>query len=124
CELTLRFEPDGRVRYRVVLDPHDTTVYVPSIKMRAETARGRVVFEDDVLTLENVRGLSAGGDLKVGSTMDFHGGGSVLRFAIEANALNPRLLPSSWSVPALDGKVNGRADLEVTIRDGRTTTRG
>lgn len=124
CELTLRFEPDGHVRYRVVLDPHDTKVHVTSINLRAETARGRVVVEDDVLTLENVRGLAAGGDLKVGSTMDFRGGASLLRFSIEANVLNPGLLPKSWAVPALPGQVSGKADLEVFVENGRSTTRG
>jgi hypothetical protein len=83
-----------------------------------------VVFEDDVLTLENVRGLSSGGNLKVGSTMDFRGGASMLRFTIEADAFNPRLLPASWSVPAIDGQVNGRAEIEVSIRDGRTSVGG
>jgi hypothetical protein len=124
CELTLRFEPDGHVRYRVVLAPHDTKVHVTSIDLRAEAARGRVVVEDDVLTLENVRGLAAGGDLRVGSTMDFRGGASLLRFAIEANVLNPGLLPKRWTVPPLPGQVSGKADLELYIRDGQTTTRG
>ncbi len=124
CELTLRFEPGRPVHYRVVLDPRNTKVYVPSIKMRANGAQGRVVFEDNVLTLEKVRGLSAGGDLRVGSTMDFRGPGSVLRFGIEADGLRLRGLPVMWRVPAVEGQVSGRADLEVAIRDGHTTTRG
>jgi hypothetical protein len=124
CELTLRFEPDGHVRYRAVLDPHDTKVHVTSIALRADSARGRVVVEDEVLTLEDVRGRAAGGALIVGSTMDFRTLPRSLRFAIEATALNPRLLPPSWRVPALEGQVTGRADLEVLTGTGPAVTRG
>jgi hypothetical protein len=124
CELTLRFEPGGHVRYRAVLDPHDTKVHVTSIDLRAEKAQGRVVVEDGVVTLENVRGRAAGGAVTVGSTMDFRGGQSVLRYAVEVSEVIPRLLPKRWPVPPLGGQVNGRADLVVTVRDGRATTRG
>src|SRR5207302_765694 len=93
CEVTLTFVPDPpgaaggrRVRYRVDLSPHDTTVYVPSIDLRATAARGRVVIEDDLLTLSGVRGSAAGGELRVGSTMDFRTPGhSVMRFAVETS---------------------------------------
>jgi hypothetical protein len=114
-----------RTHYRVVLDPTNTKVCVPIIHLAAEAARGRVVVEDDVVTLEGVRGLAAGGELRVGSHMDFTGDPQVLKFGIEAQALNPRRLPDSWQVPAVEGKVSGRADLEVVIRAGhRTAARG
>jgi hypothetical protein len=118
CEVTLRFVPGDRVKYKVDLHPHNTKVYVPSIDMRSEAALGQVVIEDDVLTLKDVRGQSSGGEVRVNSTMDFRGTDHALRFAVETSAINPRLLPASWHVPALQGKVEGKADLELTIRDG------
>jgi hypothetical protein len=124
CELTLRFEPHDRVRYRVDLHPRNTRVVVRAIDLTAEPAQGRVLVEDGVVTLEDVRGRAAGGNLHVGSVMDFRGPGSVLRFSVNADQLVPRRLPETWRVPRLDGQVSGRADLEVTIRDGRTTTSG
>jgi hypothetical protein len=124
CELTLRFERTGHVRYRVVLNPRNTKVHVRAIDLRAETARGRVMVEDDVVTLEDVRGLAGGGNLRVGSTMDFRGETDRLHFAIEADALRPRLLPERWRVPAVDGQVSGRAALDLHILNGRVTTSG
>jgi hypothetical protein len=125
CELTLRFEPGApRPHYRVELAPTDTRVHVTAIDLTAEAARGRVIVEDDVVTLETVRGLAAGGDLRVGSTMDFRGEPDVLKFAVEADVLNPRRMPARWNVPPLPGQVAGRADLEVLIHNGRATTRG
>jgi hypothetical protein len=124
CALTLRFEPNGRVRYQADLHPHDTRVTVRAIDLTAAPARGRVLVEDGVVTLEDVRGQAAGGDVKVGSVMDFRSAASVLRFTVEAGQVALRRLPEAWRVPRLDGQVSGRADLELTIRGGRTTTRG
>ena len=42
------------------------------------------VIADDVLTLENVRGNSSGGELKLRSLMDFRGAASIMKFSIEA----------------------------------------
>ena len=61
-----------RTHYRVVLDPKDTKVYVPIIRLAADGASGRVIVEDDVVTLERVRGLSAGGDLRVALQQSQH----------------------------------------------------
>jgi hypothetical protein len=126
CEVVVHLGGGApRTHYRVVLDPTNTKVYVPIIHLSAEAARGRVVVEDDVVTLEGIRGLAAGGDLRIGSRMDFTGDAHVLKFTIEAQALNPRRLPESWQIPAVEGKVSGRADLEVITRAGhRTAARG
>lgn len=125
CEVTLRFVPGDRVKYKVDLHPRNTKVFVPSIDFRADSAVGRVVVEDDVLTLSGVKGDASGGQVRLGSTMDFRRAESVLRFAVETDKINPRFLPASWRVPALQGQVDGKADLELTLRDGRLVgTRG
>jgi hypothetical protein len=125
CEVDLRFPPDGPVRYRVELHPHDTRVTVRAIDLTAYPARGRVLVEDGVVTLEDVRGTAAGGDVAVGSVMDFRSPvASVLRFTVDAGRVGLKRLPESWRAPRMDGEVAGRADLELTIRGGRATTRG
>jgi hypothetical protein len=126
CEVRVRLGGGApRTHYRVVLDPKDTKVYVPIIRLAAEGASGRVIVEDDVVTLERVRGLSAGGDLRVGSRMDFNGEPNSLKFSIEASGMNLKRLPESWQVPALEGKVSGKAELELLTRSGhRTAARG
>lgn len=117
-EVTLRFVPGDRVKYKVDCSPRNTKVYVPSIDFHADAALGRVVIEDDVLTLTGVKGNSSGGEVRLGSTMDFRGPGSVLRFVVDASNINPRFLPETWRVPAIQGSVDGKADLELTLRDG------
>jgi hypothetical protein len=125
CEVTLRFEQD-RVHYRVDLSPRDTAVYVPCIALRANGANGRVLIEDDVLTLNNVRGGAGGGEIRLASTMDFRKPDvNVLRFGIGVSRINPRMMPESWEVPNWDGQLEGKADIELTLRDGYiVNTRG
>jgi hypothetical protein len=125
CEVILRFNEE-RVHYRVDLSPVDTTVYVPCISLRAAGANGRVLIEDDILTLSNVRGGAGGGEIRLASTMDFRNPDfSVLRFGIGVSRINPRLVPESWGVPNWDGQLEGKADIELTLRDGYVVnTRG
>jgi hypothetical protein len=126
CEVTLRFVPGEPVHYKADLSPRNTTVRVPVIDLQATGANGRVVIEDNILTLTNIRGSTGGGDLRVGSTMDFRVPGShVERYTIEVSRLNPRLLPATWQVPALGSEIAGKADLELTFRAGiLVNTRG
>jgi hypothetical protein len=126
CEVLVRLGGGSpRTHYRVVLDPKDTKVFVPIIRLSADGASGRVIVEDDVVTLERVRGLSAGGDLRVGSRMDFASEPHSLKFSIEAAGMHLKRLPDSWQVPALEGKVSGKAELELLTREGhRTAARG
>src|SRR5439155_18619514 len=125
CEIAVQFNPmpNPPVNYRVALEPKNTKVYVRAIDLRANDALGQVVIADDVLTLENVRGKSAGGDLKVRSLMDFRGI-TVMKFAIEAGRLNLTQLPASWAVPALKGQLTGKAELEVACKPTGTTVKG
>jgi hypothetical protein len=126
CELTLRFVPGEPVHYRADLSPHDTAVYVPSISLRAAGASGRVVVDDNYLTLTDVRGTAAGGEVRVDSKMDFRTPGmSVLGFGILVNRVTPRLLPETWQAPHVEGQIEGKADIELTLRDGALpVTRG
>jgi hypothetical protein len=122
CDVLVRLGGGApRTHYRVVLDPKDTKVYVPSIRLAADGAAGRVIVEDDVVTLERVRGLSSGGDLRVASRMDFTGETNVLKFSIEAGGMHLRRLPETWKVPALEGRVSGKAELELQTRAGHRT---
>jgi hypothetical protein len=122
CEVLVRLGGGGpRTHYRVVLDPKDTKVFVPIVRLTADGAAGRVIVEDDVVTLERVRGLSAGGELRVGSRMDFTGETNSLKFSIEAAGMHLKQLPESWKVPAVAGKVSGKAELELLTRAGYRT---
>jgi hypothetical protein len=124
CEVALLFNPVSPVNYRVSLEPRNTKVFVRSIELRAEAAEGSLVIADNILTLENVRGKSANGELKLRSIMDFTGLASIMKFSLEASLLNLTQLPFRWGVPALRGDLNGKAELVVTSAVEGTTVKG
>jgi hypothetical protein len=124
CELALQFNESSPMNYRVTLEPRNTKVYVRAIDLRSSEASGKVVVADDILTLENVRGHAAGGELKLRSIMDFRGLDTIMKFTVEAGLLNLMELPHAWGAPALKGELNGKADLEVTSKNGRSIVRG
>lgn len=127
-DLALQFGGSGggpAVRYRVALSPHKTTVRVPSIDLTTRDTNGKAVVEDGVVTLNDVRGETAGGALHlVKSDMDFRGDGSKLRFVIGAERLVLRELPAKWGLPKWDGRMTGRADLTLDIKGGQVRTSG
>jgi hypothetical protein len=124
CEVAILFNPSSPVNYRVSLEPRNTRVFVRSIELRAEAAEGSLVIADGILTLENVRGRSANGELKLRSIMDFTGLASIMRFSLDAALLNLTQLPVKWGVPALRGELNGKAELVVTSAVDGTTVKG
>ena len=48
-------------------------------------------------------------------------GHSGCKFSVEATGLHLQRLPESWQVPAVAGRVSGKAELEVVCRAGRRT---
>jgi hypothetical protein len=124
CEVAVQFNAVPPLNYSVKLEPRNTRVFVSSIELRAEAARGTVEIADDVLTLENVRGNTSGGELKLRSRMDFRGVASIMQFSIEAGLLSLAQLPVHWGVPALKGNLSGKAELEVTSQVGGTIVKG
>jgi hypothetical protein len=127
-DLALQFGGSGdgpAVRYRVALAPRDMTVRVPTIGLTTRDTSGKAQVEDGVVTLTDVFGKAASGSLHVvKSVMDFRGEGSEFRFNISADRLVLRELPAKWGLPALDGRMSGRADLTITVHNGQVKTSG
>jgi uncharacterized protein involved in outer membrane biogenesis len=119
--------PGGKpvVHYRIELEPRNTTVYIPCIKLHAEQASGKVVIEDKVVTLIGVQGRSADGEIKTDAVLDFRPADSKLSFKIDVQGLVLHGLPKTWKVPAgIDGKLTGHADLQVTVVKGKARPQG
>jgi hypothetical protein len=111
----------AKTSYRVVLTPVDTAVYVPSIDLHAAAAAGHVVVEDGLVTLRDVRGRVAEGELHVmAAELDFRPPNmSILKFELDATRLLLKALPSSWRLPPrLGGRLSGKATLVVRIVEG------
>jgi translocation and assembly module TamB len=114
-------------RYRVELDPRDTTVQVPAIDLDATAASGRVIVEGLVVKLSNVQGKAFGGTIKTNADLDFGGKITDLKFSkVEVQGLDMRRLPKSWGLPTqFEGELKGSAWLEVLLEKGqKPLTRG
>jgi len=125
-EITLRLDPDeSAVHYRVVLNPRQTKVHVGSIDLNAEDAAGEVIIEDGMVQLQGVVGKTADGEIKVNSEMDFRGEASMLHFDVDVENLDVRQLPPQWRLPReIEGRLTGKADLQITVADGQVQFAG
>ncbi|HET6573099.1 MAG TPA: hypothetical protein VFG68_05825, partial [Fimbriiglobus sp.] len=120
CAVHVTRRPDKSVGYRVELDPQDTHLTVPPIDLTIIETSGKVVVEDQVVTLTDVAGKTAGGTLRVDSKLDFASTPSVLTFDVKARGLNIPQLPKDWGLPPLDaGRLEGGADLKLVVKDGK-----
>ncbi len=70
------------VHYRVEIAPRDARVQVPSIDLSATEAHGKAVIADEVVTLDDVQGKIAGGEITTSGNLDFRGDTSHLAFKV------------------------------------------
>src|SRR5262249_48377371 len=99
-DFTLSFGTGGEdVHYKVVTQPRQTKVFIPSIDLRAEDARGKVEVEDEVVRLRDVEGKAADGNLKVHGDLDFSTTPYRLVLHVDADKLHIDKLPKSWGLP-------------------------
>ena len=123
ARLELTFDPKTeQVTYRVSLEPTRTTVDVPSIGLDVTEATGGLVAEAGVVTLSDVRGKAADGEVRLDSRMDFSGKTDVLRFMADLTDMDVRKLPKLWRLPpGLDGRLSGKVEFTVTLPPGGGT---
>jgi hypothetical protein len=104
--------------YRVALQPTRTTVDVPSIGLTFANANGQLVAEEGVVSLTDVRGSSADGEVRLDSRMDFAGKDDVLRFNTDLIKMDVQKLPRAWRLPPqIDGRLSGKVAFNVIIPD-------
>src|SRR5204863_5730561 len=110
-ELTLSYDPQGpAVHYRVALDPEHTRLHVTAIDLPADQASGKVVIEDGVVHLTDVRGDTADGSIHNDGMLNFRSHPTKLHFDLTAERLDLRRLPHKWPLPpAVDGRLSGKA---------------
>lgn len=127
-DMTLRW--DGGPHHRIALDITEAALDVPSIDLHTFPTRGHVLIEDRLVTLTDVRGRSADGDIRTDGDLDFRDPTSLLCFQIDVARLRLSGLPRSWLARAgaaarrIDGRLSGHADLEVRIVNGRAQPSG
>ena len=109
ARLELTFDTlTAHVAYRMTMEPTQTSVRVPSIGLEFTNASGGLVAEGAVVTLSDVRGKAADGEVRLDSQMDFSGPDSVLRFTADLIDMEVRKLPKLWRLPPeLEGRLSG-----------------
>jgi hypothetical protein len=119
--------PTEKVNYRVVMNPTKTSIQVPIIDLHFDNASGQVIAEGTTLTLDGVRGESAGGTIYLDSKMDFGNKAyDDLRFSTKLQGLDVRRMPKTWRLPAeLEGSLTGNLEFGVRIpQSGGVETNG
>jgi hypothetical protein len=107
-----------RVSYRLALEPTGTTVTIPSIGLHFTDATGTLGAQGAVVTLTDVTGTAAGGQVRLDSRMDFGGSADSLRFLADLTDMDVKALPPAWRVPPqLDGRLTGKLQFHVTLPD-------
>jgi translocation and assembly module TamB len=115
------------VHYRVALKPENTRVRIASIDLDADGARGAVVVEDGKVSLRDMVGRTAGGEIATDADFDFTTPVYRLHFnPIRVRGARLKDLPPKWlpeRVVRLGGVLTGAARLEVVIdKDGVRTS--
>ena len=59
------------MHYDIVLEPRTMTVSSPAIQLAAEKAQGKIIVQDDIITLAEVQGRVADGEMQVAGKVDF-----------------------------------------------------
>ncbi len=118
---------DVGVHYRVEADPSGVRVSVPPADLTVTGIAGVLVMDDGVLTLRDLHGQTAGGELRADGVLDLKSTPVKLQFdRVEAKGLDVHKLPAKWNVPKeFGGRLVGQARVTVTIGpDGKVQTTG
>jgi hypothetical protein len=122
---------EAGVHYRVELGAQDTQVAVTAIDLQADHASGQAIIEDGLVTLRDVRGQTADGEIATDADLDFRKKPAKLDFkSIEVHHVVLSKLPAQWSLrktlekARLDGRLTAKAALVVTLTDGQPHTQG
>jgi hypothetical protein len=125
-DLALQFDlPARKWGYHIHTHPRQTTIHVRAIDLDVMEAEGPVDIEGGTLTLHNIQGQAAGGELRADAVLHCDGTPKRLNFALSASQLDLSRLPKTWHLPRLlTGNLSGKANLEVVVGKPKTVTSG
>ena len=126
ADCTLRSDPAiPGVGLRLAFEPRGMTVSLPPLGLTADRTRGSVVYEGGVVHLRGVSAGVAGGTVGADGELDLRSATPAIRLALTAADVDVRRLPAGWGIPArLVGRIDGRADVQVTRPGGRVRVAG
>src|SRR5205823_3358448 len=113
-----------RAHYHIELEPRAAKVDVPSIELHADHGRGKILLEDAIITIADLEGRTADGEIKAVGKLNFEHTPAQLDFKVDASKLDLDKVPKSWGLPQFGGRLSGHADLQVSVIDGKIHTNG
>jgi hypothetical protein len=116
-DFTFRFDPPSASwKYRITIHPENAWVHVNAIDLRADQVAGEVIIEDGTVTLNDLHGRTADGDIRTSADMDFRKRPKEMNFRIGVAGVDIRRLPKTWHIPALPVyRLKGEANLKVMV---------
>ena len=91
-------------------------VTLTAIGLRADQAQGKVIIEDGVVQLRDVRGRTADGTMETSADLNFRATPSRMQFNVSAKRVNVQRLPSSWSATTIScGIPTIRIPMELSL---------
>ena len=119
-DFTLTVQSDiPTTSYRIELQPHVTRLHIASIDLDVQEAHGKVVVENNLVELRDVKGRTAQGTVSTQADLDFRAESSRLDFnSIQLDGVDLQSLPDSWKLKQYEfsGKVTGKASLAVVVK--------
>ncbi|HLJ93696.1 MAG TPA: AsmA-like C-terminal region-containing protein [Gemmataceae bacterium] len=121
----IRYDPGAeRPHWHILLQPRGTEVDVTAISLHADHGKGKLIIDDDRITIADLQGRAAGGEIKAAGTVEFEGKPPQFDFHVDASKLDLDQLPKSWKLPPFGGRLSGHADLQVALVNGKLQTNG
>jgi translocation and assembly module TamB len=116
--LTLKGEEET---YKVTLEPQGVTIDVAAVHEHFTKTFGRILIEDEVVKLRDMRGQAAEGEVLLSGDLDFREEVDKLHFDVTVKHARMEELAQKWNVPQpirdIKGKLTGHADLTITVGD-------
>jgi hypothetical protein len=108
--------------YRVEAEPLQAKVFVHSIGLESTDSTGTAVAEDRLVTLRNLHGKSAGGEVKANGDLDFRNEPWKLDIRASARKVDLPTFTRKWArvpeqIRRISGQLTGDAKLLLTISD-------
>lgn len=127
AELRLTLRPKDVMTYQITLEPQGATIDVAAVHLHSTQTTGRIVIGQDagadgeLVTLRDMRGRAAEGEVLLSGDLDFRGEVDKLHFNVSVKHAKMEELSEHWTVPEtvrkITGKLTGHADLTVTVGD-------
>jgi hypothetical protein len=107
--------------YRVTLEPLGAAIDVAAVHQHFTKVFGRILIEDELVKLRDMRGEAAEGQIRLNGDLDFREETDKLHFDVTVEHARMEELAEKWNMPQalrdIKGKLTGHANITITVGD-------